>query len=419
MTKFSIVVLLCVSSLGINAQSIDDVNKLLDQKKLPEAKAAIDKHIADPKNSAKSDAWYFKGRVYNAYSYDKTLPDAERYNLKSAAFEAFQKNQQLDNNDIRMKVESHASYFDIYLGLYDVGAQSFNNKDFENSFNAFKKALEVESFILSKNYTNDNIKLNALDTGLVLNTAITAMQAKKEDEAVNYYMKLVNANVGDKQYQEVYEYLVDYYNKKGDAASMQPILDKAKKFYPQNDYWTDVEMENVRKTGDKAALMAKYEEMIAANPSNYLLVYNYSIDQFNAVYVGDAKPADPDAAKEKLSATLKSAIALDKGIDASVLMTKHLYNQSSDLSVEVTKIKGTKPEDVKKRTDLAAKTKASMTEFLSYGDKVSAHYDAQATLKPIDKAKYKELLTNMSEVANYLKDTKKAADLDKKKASLQ
>lgn len=418
MTKFSIVVALCLGSFGVKAQSLDDINKLLDQKKFADAKAAMDKHMADPKNIAKSDAWYYKGRVYNSYSYDQSVPLPEKYTLKSDAFDAFKKTQELDSKDIRLKVEGYGSYFDLYLSLYDLGAQSFNAKDFDNAFNSFKKALDVESFILSKGYTHDQVKLNALDTGLVLNTAITAMQAKKEDQAIEFYQKLVNANVSDKQYQEVYEYLVDYYNKKGDMANMRPILDKAKRFYPQSEYWTDVEMENVRKAGDKAALFAKYEELIAQNPTNFLLSYNYAIDLFNNLYVGDSKPADIDAAKDKLTAALKAAIANDKGIDATVLLTKHLYNVSSDLSIEVNKVKGTKPEDVKKKADLTAKTKAAMTDFLTAGDKVAAYYDAQATLKPIEKAKYKELLTNMSEVYTYLKDTKKAADIDKKRATL-
>lgn len=418
MTKFSIAVALCLASFGVKAQSLDDINKLLETKKYAEAKAAIDKHMADPKNSAKSEGWYFKGRVYNSLSYDQAVPLPEKYSLKVNAFDAFKKTQELDSKDIRLKFEGYSSYFDLYLSLYDLGAQSFNAKDYENAFNSFKKALEVENFILSKGYAHNEVKLNALDTGLVLNTAIAAMQAKKEDQSVEYYQKLVAANVADKQYQEVYEYLVDYYNKKGDVANMRPILDKAKKFYPQSEYWTDVEMENVRKSGDKAALFAKYEELLAQNPSNFLLSYNYTIDLFNNLYVGDAKPADENAAKEKLTAALKAAIANDKGIDATVLMTKHLYNISSDLSIAANLVKGTKPEDVKKKADLMAKTKTAMADFLAAGDKVSAYYDAQATLKPIDKAKYKELLSNMSEVYTYLKDTKKAADIDKKRAAL-
>ncbi|RYY69677.1 MAG: hypothetical protein EOO13_08795 [Chitinophagaceae bacterium] len=422
MTKFSIVVALCLGSLGLHSQSLDDVNKLLNAEKYAEAKAAIDKHMLDPKNAAKSEAWYFKGRTYNAYSFDKSLNDADKYNYKMQAFEAFKKNQELDKLDIRMKSEMYNSYLNIYASLYDVGAGAFNAKDFESAYNAFKAAQDVENFILSKNYTYTGTKLNALDTGLVLNTAISAMQAKKEEEAIANYRKLTDGNVSGKEYQEVYEYLVDYYNKKGDATNLKVVLDKGKKFYPANEYWADVELEAVRaevkKSGDNAPLFAKYEELIATNPSNYLLNFNYSIDQFNQLYVGDKKTIDEDAAKLKLTNTLKAAIDADKGIDASLLMTKHLYNVSSDLSIAANLAKGTKPEDIKKKADLTAKTKVAMAEFLTYGDKVSAYYDGQATLKPVEKAKYKELLTNMSEVYNYLKDPKKMAEVDKKRAAL-
>ena len=418
MTKFSIVVALCLGSFAASAQSLDDVNKLLDNKKLPEAKAAIDKHIAEPKNAGKSDSWYFKGRVYNAYSYDANLPVTERYNLKMQAFDAFKKYQELDKNDIRMKLENYASYLDLYLGLYDVGANSFNVKDYENAFNSFKSAQTVEDFIMAKNYSYEQLKFNKLDTALVLNTAIAAMQADKKDDAITYYRKLVDNNVSDKQYQEVYEYLVDYYSKKEDETNLQPILEKGKKFYPASDYWTDVEIAAVRKKGDKNALFAKYDQLVTENPKSFLLSYNYAIDQFNNIYVGENKLEDEKAAKQKLTNTLKTAIENDKGIDATVLMTKHLYNASSDLSVEVNKVKGTKPEDVKKKADLTAETKAAMAEFLTYTDKVAAYYDAQPTLKPIDKAKYKEMLTNVSEVQNYLKNTAKAAEADKKRNSL-
>lgn len=422
MTKFSIAVAFCLGSLAVNAQSLDDVNKLLGSEKYTEAKAAIDKHMADPKNATKSDAWYFKGRTYNAYSYEKTLSEADRYNLKMQAFDAFKKAQELDKNDVRMKLESYNSYLNLYASLYDVGANAFNAKDYENAYNAFKAAQDVEHFIIEKKYTYPNVTLYALDTGLVLNTAIAAMQAKKDNEALVNYRKLVDGNVSDKQYEQVYEYLVDYYYKNKDAGNLTPILEKAKRFYPENEFWTDLEMETVReevkKSGDNAPLFAKYEELIAKNPTNYLLNYNYSIDQFNAIYVGEKKPADENAAKEKLTATLKNAIANDKGIDASVLMTKHLYNASSDLSIAANLAKGTKPEEVKKKADLTAKTKTAMQEFLTYGDKVAAYYDAQPSLKNAEKAKYRELLTNMSEVYNYLKDPKKMAETDKKKGAL-
>lgn len=419
MKKISMFVALCFASVSIYAQNLDDVNKLLGNQKFAEAKAAIDKILADPKNASKSDAWYFKGRAYNAYSYDKQITLTEKYDLKLAAFDAFKKVQELDTKDMRLKLENYLSYIDLYGGFYDVGANAFNEKNFDASFDAFKKTMEVEKYIQSKGYTYTDVKLHALDTGLVLNTAIAAMQAKKIEEAVSYYRILSDASVNEKQYQEVYEYLVDYYNKKDDQTNLQLMLQKGKSIYPESEFWTDVEVENVKKKGDKSALFAKYDELLTQYPTNFLLPYNYAIEMYNMLYVGDEKPANAEAQKLKLTEVLKKAIANDKGIDATILMTKHLYNVSSDLSVEVTKIKSTKPEDVKKKAEATAKAKSVMTEFLSYGDKVIAFYEPQLqSLKPVQKATFKELLTNMSEVYTYQKNAAKAAEIEKKKAAL-
>ncbi len=418
MTKISIVLMLCFCSLAAMAQNLDDINKLMGDKKFTEAKTAIDKHLADPKNAAKADGWYFKGRIYNSLSYEATTPAADAYNLKLAAFDAFKKYQELDKKEIRLTVEQHRSYLDLYLGLYDLGAKFYNEKDFKSAFNAFTKALEVKDFMMGKNYAFTEIKLNALDTSLVLNTAISASMDKNEEMSIKYYRMLTDANVSEKNFQEVYEFLADHYAKKQDSVNLAAILEKGKKFYPQNEFWTDLEMETVRKTGDKEALFAKYEEYIAKNPASFVLPYNYSIDLFNNLYAKDAKPANIDAAREKLTSVLKSAIANDKGIDATVLMTKHMYNLSSDLSIAANLTKGTKPEDVKKKAALLAETNKKMDEFLSYAQAVVTYFDAQPTLKPVQKATYQELLSNMSEVYNYKKDPKKAAEMDKKRSTL-
>jgi len=216
----------------------------------------------------------------------------------------------------------------------------------------------------------------------------------------------------------VYEFLADYYAKKEDTANLQTILTKGKQFYPKSDFWVTMELDGLRKKGDQALLFAKYDEMMAQDPSNFVVPYNYSIELFNSIYGHDAKPADENAAKAKLTQVLTAAMANDKGIDATVLMSKHSYNLASDLSIATNLVKGTKPEDVKKKTDLSAKTKAQMDEFIGYAKTASAYYDAQPTLKPVQRATYQELLGNMSEIYNYKKDVKAAAEVDKKKAAL-
>ena len=147
MTKISFVLLLMLMGLGTIGQSLSDVNSLLEKQKYSEAKTMMDKIMEDPKNTSKSDSWYYKGRVYNALSNEKATPNAESYDLKLKAFDAFQKNQQMDPKDIRMKVEGNKSYLDIYYGLFDLGARFYNEKDYANAFNAFSKATMVKDFI--------------------------------------------------------------------------------------------------------------------------------------------------------------------------------------------------------------------------------------------------------------------------------
>ncbi len=416
MKRFSLLILLLSMVVLTKAQSLDDINKMMGANDFKGAKVAIDNYMADARNSSKADSWYYKGRIYNSYSYDKALPLEEKAAAKRTAFESFLKTQQLDPQDLRLKLEFYKSYLDLYFGFYDLGANLFNDKKFDEAFSAFTKALEVKDYILSKNYSYTEAKVYQLDTALVLNAAIAASQAKKDDVATSYYKKLVDANVSGAGYEEVYEYLVSYYNTKDDKAGLQSILAKARKFYPDNDYWADVEIRAVAKSGDQAALFAKYEELIAAHPKNFMLNYNYGIELFNTMYGKDAKPTE--ANRLKLTEVLKTAISVDKGNDATMLMANHLFNSASDLSVTASSIKGTKPEDLKKKKDIAVASAKLMDDFIPYGQSAIVYFESQPTLKPVQKANYKVILGYMSDVYNVKKDPKKAAEFDKKRLAV-
>lgn len=402
------------------SQTLDDMDKLMEKKKYKDAKMAIDKFLLDAKNTDNANAWYYKGRIYNSFSYDSTLSKNEKYLLKSNAFDAFKKYQQLDSKDIRMKFENYGSYLDLYGGAYDLGAQQFNSKEFGAAFEAFRKANEIKDFILSKNYTYSQLTLNPLDTALVLNIAIAAVQAKNEDQAIIYFKKLADANVSGKDNLEVYEYLADQYSKKNDATNLQQILEKGKRFYPQDGYWNELELKAVGSKGDKTALYAKYEEMIAKNPADFALAYNYSIELYNSLYGQDvAKPADIPATKEKLTSVLKTAIASDKGIDADVLLVNHLFNTAADYSTSASLIKSTKPDDIKKKAALKSLSIKKMDECIPYAEAAVKFYEAQASLKAVQKAGYQNILGYLSDMYNAKGDAKKAAEYDKKKATIK
>lgn len=417
MKKISILLMLVISALTGFSQTLDEINDMMGKKDFAGAKVGIDKYLADEKNTSKSDGWYFKGRVYNAYSYDKAAPAADLYSLKAAAYDAFKKSQQLDPKDVRMIVENYSSYLDLYFGFYDLGANLFNAKDYEGAYSAFVKAGEVKDFILSKQYKYTQATLHPLDTALVLNTAISATQAKKEDEAIPYYRKITDANVAGDGYKEVYEYLVEYYNKKKDPA-LADMLAKGKKFYPDNNYWNQIELDNIEKNGDKNALFQKYEEMIAKEPSNFALNFNYAIELFNKIYSSDDK--SDDAAKEKLSSVLKAAIVNDQGIDATVLLSNHLYNRAAEYQAASNMIKGTKPDDIKKKAEMKALMNKNVDESISYGEKAILYFDSKADkLKPAQMATYKKTLDNVSELYEQKGDKKKSAEYEKRRSALK
>jgi len=417
MKKIAFFVLLLVLGNLVYSQSIDDINDMMGEKNYIGARKAIDTYLSVPKNQGKADGWYFKGRIYNALSYDSSLSHADVFVLKTDAFDAFLKYLPLDTKEVRMKMESYLSFLDLFYGFNDLGIFFFNDKDYKSSFNAFKKSMELKDFILQKKYDYPQAKVYTFDTSLILNTATAAAQAKLDAEAVMYFKQITDANISSKDYQNVYEYLADYYSKKGEMASLQELLVKARKFFPQDDFWDAIELGDAEKSGDAKAIRSKYEERIAANPTSYPLWYDYSVLIYNTLYTSDNKDPEEALLKDKLTASLKEAIKYDKGIDATILMSNHLYNVASDYSSSLLMIKGNKPEDTKKRSEFKALTNKAMDDFIPYGDAVLNYYDAQPSLKPAQKANYRSVAQNMSEVYNYKVDAKKAAEYDKKRSA--
>lgn len=402
-------------------QSLDDINEMMGKNEYRKAKDGIDKFLGDAKNAGKADGWYFKGRIYNSLSKDASVTPAEAYKLKTDAFEAFKKYQQLDSKDIRFKLENYASYIDLYNGLFDVGAIGFDKKDFSSAADAFKSALVVEDYVRIKGYEYNGFRFPVLDTSLVLNVAIALKQAGKEDEAMTYYKKLTDANVNKEQYKDVYLQLVDYYYRKNDKASMDAIVEKAKPLYPDVDWSSiavEMDLENLSKIENKDELLAKYSELIKTYPTNYFVSYNYSTEMYNYLYASEKKPANPAAMKAALSESLKNAIAnapKDKQVDANMLMVRFLYNDAVDLDDSSRKYNGTKPDMVKKKAEFKAAYNKKLDEVLPYAESVTKYYAEQPKLKAVQKANYKIVLDVLSQYYTAKGNAAKATEYDKKK----
>ena len=399
------------------SQSLDDVKKFVLLRQTKPAKEAVDKYLAVPKNAAKPDGWYYKGYAYDLTSKDSALSLAQSSTLKTEAFDALKKYFELVAKAPLSQAENNSILFDLYGGFTsELGVKAYQQKDYASAFENFKKAVEVHDYAFSKKLIGaNNYKFTALDTTLVLYTAIAANDAKKKDDAVIFYRKLTDANVSDTQYVDPYQYLADYYKTKKDSANFAAIIEKGKKFYPKNiDYWTALEIEEATDGIGKPQIFDKYEALVAKHPENYVLPYNYGVELYRYIYSDEMKNANTTAFKEKLPAILNKAIAIKSTSEANFLLANFLYNNSIDLSEDARKIKGPKPADLKKRKEMDATSTKAMNEAIPYAEKVVSLFADIQKPKSSEKVNYKQSLVILKNIYEIKKDAVKVALYAKK-----
>ncbi len=388
MQKILFTALLAILSMGLYAQKIDDVKKLISESKWEEAKVKVDAFLAEEKNASKAEGWYYKGVIYNELAKDeKYAASLGSLDGRMEAFNAFKKYIEMDPKTVLMTLEQNVRLFDIYNGYFDIGAKAFNDKKYNDAYINFKNASIVEDYVAAKGYEYNNFKFPTLDTALIQNIALSALLAKNESDAAIYYAKLADAKVKGEGFLEIYQFLVDHYHTKNNFANRDKYLAVGKELYPDSPFWCEVELKGLE--DDKVKMFAKYDELITGNCKTYALLYNYGAELFNYIYTQDAKPADYKLKQAKLDEVLKAAIALENSPEANLLMARHVYNEVYDAQDAQAEIKGTKPEDVKKRNDLKTAMNAKLDQMLPYAMAAAKAYEGRTDLKVSEKGNAK------------------------------
>ena len=149
------------------------------------------------------------------------------------------------------------------------------------------------------------------------------------------------------------------------------------------------------------------------------MAYNYAVEYYNSLYGNDVKPKDQAAAKAKLTQILKIAVKNDKGIDGTVIMANHLYNVAADYSSAASLIKGTKPEDIKKKAELKRLAMASMDETIPYAQAALKYLNEQPKLKAQQQSNQKIMIDYLIDIYGMKADKAKVAEYQKQKSALK
>lgn len=390
MKRFFFTTLFAVMVTGLFAQKVEKAKDLLKANKLGEAKTEIDNFLAQEKNVKNADAWYTKAKIYTAISMDAATK-AQFPNARMEGFEALKKYTELDDKMlISLQIDGYKPVNDMYTTSYQEAASAFNEKKYDLAYDGFKNAIVVSSFMTQKGWIN--LKL---DTNSTLYAGVAAEKLGKFEEAANYYSKLVDGKVKGEGFVEIYKWVANHYYEKKDAANAEKYVALGKEVYPNDPFWASLDLDMAREKGNKDALFAKYEETIAASPDNHLYRYNYAVELYQHGYNVDSakRPANSVELIKKAQDNIQAAIRIKPDYSKGQLFAGQIaYNQGVDILNQSKAIKGTKPEDVKKKADLKAEAIKKFDEATPFFVQVDNLLSSQGKLKMEDKNDLKEAL---------------------------
>ncbi len=256
-------------------------------------------------------------KIYNAIAADSalksTVPDAYVQSL-----EALKKYAELDDKKlVLLTLDQYKPINEIYQGLFQQGAANYNEKKYPEAYSDFTHAIAAIGFMYKKGWIKQN-----MDTTSTLYAGISAEKAGKRDDAAIYYTQIADSGItkiGGNDMAEIYKWVADYYNRKGDKANAAKYVAIGKAKYPKDLFFDELVLDDLRKNGPKDSLFAKYDEIIKEHPDSAIYFFNYGLEFYQ--YASDTTkgplPANADAlikkSQEMLSPEFKVKSRLSPG----------------------------------------------------------------------------------------------------------
>jgi hypothetical protein len=409
MKKALLLMFLAIANLCVSAQDLKKIKEMLTSNSIADAKAGIEKFLAVPKNQKSAEAWYVKGKVYAAVAGNATeraaTPDARNISL-----DAFKKSLEIDKNaaTIFFTVDQYAPVFSLYTSGFDEAANYYNAEKYEDALTTFKATGVVGDYIFNQGWG-----LFKLDTTLTYYSALSAMNAKKEDEAMVYFAKLADNRVAaSPEHVTSYRFLAKHYYDKKDEANMMKYIKTGRELYPNDDYLPLLELDYVREKNDPVALKAKYEEILAATPNNFDVLFEYAATLFSETHVTESskRPADYNERVKKIEGLyLKALEVKPDSYEAMLSLGKHYYNQLLFIDEEISKTK-----DAAKKAELNNQAVALADKAIPHLEKVFTHYDTMGKLKVGERSNFKSACSLLTYCFEKKKDKVKADMYQKK-----
>jgi len=305
------------------------------QTKLEEAKAQLDKVVADPKAQGKAETYLLQTEVLGTIAGNEGLK-AKYPNADVEALQALKKYLELEPNEAKIKEDRYAGVNSAYGSLFSAGVKYYNQKNWDSSYAKFKDVVELGDILTSRKWTT-----SAFDTTSYLYAGVTAQNAKKNEEGAKYYSKIADRKIGGKDYEGIYDFLTKFYLNANKQDEFKKYLAIAKELYPTNTLWNDLEFAN---STDNTAVEEMVKKFETADASKSLDAKSYL--DYGDYFINNKKIKELDA-PQRAQYTDRAFLAFSKAADLDTANGLSSYNAGvsaytlfEDASDSARKIKG-------------------------------------------------------------------------------
>lgn len=403
-----------------NGQTLKKATSYLEDNQLDKAKTEIDAYLA--KKSDDAEALYLKSKIYGKIASDTTNKYAGLVSgdARVESLEAFKK-AVADTNDMKIKLmvmkDNYQPVFNLYSGYYEAAAKAFNEgatekskQKFQDAMNLFIKANDVGQYIALNKWAN----IGVVDTTLVLNIGKAALNAGDTVNAMKYFKVLADAHMkgvatGDNAgFVIPYQWLTLNYKNANDEANMLKYANLGSELFPNDDYFDFVLMDYYRENKKYPELFARYSQLVSRNPDSLRYHFNYANEIFGYLYNSDDGVVVKNKANlmDTLHTEIEKAFKLNPNdVNTNWLFAQYYYNLGIENRDSAQTIRGTKPEDVKRKADLTASSRQNFNTAIPYGEKAISVLEAGH--KKSDKSKFKSIDNLMQNIYQSLEQKDK------------
>jgi len=421
MKRMLLSLLLAIVCSGLFAQSVDKAKDLLKANKFVEAKDEIDKVLLVEKNQKNAEAWYVKVKIYDTIATNAQLkgqyPDALVQSLE--ALKNFVKYD--DKKQILLLQDGFKPLNVIYPGLFSLGVANYDAQKYDQSFMYFSAAVSAIDLMYKKGWIKQS-----MDSTSILYAGISAEKGGKRDDAVIYYRMIADSGItkiGGNDMAEIYKWLADYYIRKNDKANAAKYVALGKARYPNDLFYDELALDELRKNGPKDSLFAKYEQINREHPDSSIYFFNYGLELYQ--YASDTssgkKVENADELIKKAQEKLLTCVKLNPNFPQAYLVLGQIsYNQGVEYQVLGKPKANSNPAELKQRQDYRAMAAKKFDEAVPYLEKVDQLLGTQGKLKKADKEALRESYDMLVTISESKKDkvkidswTAKYNDVDK------